>query len=283
MIDYVRKFRQVLEHVCDALSLHPPDTFDLAHRLLLSENQDDRIAGLRRLEHSRDPRAHQLALVHYRFATTIDERFLAEDCLVRLTERHHEVAGDTAVAILRTQSRWSERFLRHRFLECSARNLESVLAITQEGCESRTQLNQILLSWCSKLPVTSSNHELKILNTLSRPWSTAQSAKSLEMNHREDFKRANSRVHLAYALRGIYSPEADTVRLMIIRDLIPGPFANLTFQTLASHNSSPVIKSGLAELLDVWQLHYDEQKAPSSNSPLQLRVYRGERSQKSSN
>jgi hypothetical protein len=252
MKEYLRLLSQAVSSAQSIASSSFPDTTEAARHLLTSENERDRRLGLRKLRASKSPEAPNLALASYRFASSIKERMRAETCLATLSTRFPESTGDIAVAILHTQSRATNTFLRQSILRRSAANLTKVLQSGLVSSDDGYALDQLLTRWSRKAPKPNSRRGQDFLDDLSNPWLPTYEANEFKERHPDLFNVLNSRLQFTYALQPVSSEIADRLRVSLLQGLKPGSYADVVLSTVRPHLERQMVRKAMARLLGSW-------------------------------
>jgi len=250
--------RQYIQLLSRTVSYAFPDPIEAARPLLSSINERERKLGLRRLCASRSPEAQNLAIVAYRFASTLSERMRAEKCLVALSARSKEPTGDIALAILHTQSRSAEQFIPQKLLRRSAAHLTRILEANRTSADDLREIDRLLCSWDREATGLFSQSTPKLLNQLSDPWLTASEAQEFKETSPKSFARLNSRLQLTYMLQSVSSKEADLLRVRTLQGLEPGYYAEVVLRTIRPHLHQPTIRKATQRLLTNWVEEFGE-------------------------
>lgn len=276
---WVNGMNHYLKLISNALASGQPftsyrfsDPLETARPLLCSTSERDRMQGLRKLRLSQSPEAQHLALVSYRFAATLRERMCAENCLVALASRSTESVGDTALAILHTQSLSSGRFVSQRILARSVRNLSQVLDTGRISGDDLRAIDKLLVGWEQRSTCAYMAKGLELLEKLSDPWLRYRDAEALQQSSSRTFASMNSRLQLTYALQAVSSEQADKLRAKVLHALEPGAYANVALKTMRAHIGRPLVQRAAARLLNDWTVVYGVDSPPTRRIQELLRI-----------
>jgi hypothetical protein len=258
MKGYLQLFSRALSSAQAITAYRFPDPIDAARHLLASSNESERKLGLRKLRSSESPDAVNLAVVSYRFAASPSERMRAEECLVALSSKFADAAGDTALEILTMHSRSSCTYTRPRSLRRSVVNLSRVLESDSLTADDAREIDQLLRTWERKTLQASSAKMQRLLDQLCAPWGAQRKADELAERSPEVFKMLNARLHLTYVLQAVKSEAADKLRVSLLQDLEPGAYADVVFRTLEPHVGQVAVRKAVAQLLSSWIARYGE-------------------------
>lgn len=212
-------------------------------------DEDKRCHGVDLLAKTGKREAIDLALEVMSTDSSPRVRAAAEVALVELAKRHPDRAGEIATAILdRALDPRSGTLDQINSMRRALPLLNTLVSLAGVDPDLRTSTTDRIRTWATKIETTT---------TLT----DAQGVQMLLTGDRELMRQAQAgaiaaaegMVRLAESLKGMSGPVSDALRMELLKDISPGPFAQLVFGTLRGHARGGEVRGRLLDIKEAWQ------------------------------
>lgn len=228
------------------------DPYVPAQQLLRSAEERDRIAGLRNLGRSSDPRAERAALAGYRFASSPSERLAGESTLVSLSAYSRDFAREAVTVVAQRWQKPDCVFWSPEHLERSRECLDRLYHIAQLGPDERRELDTMLLSWWTRVSAGTSRDVRTLLEQMVQPGYNDDRLEFSSQLFPVELRRACDELNLIHVLRAFDSEGAQTIRGQMLLRLELSNFALFVVDSFVPFIDQPLVLDAMCELKQRW-------------------------------